>query len=139
MSSISREFLIDFLELYKSFPCLWYIKSKDYSDRDKKRQAYEILIEKYKEVDKAATKETVVKKINSIRTVYRKELLKVNKSIRSGAGDDDIYKPTLWYFDLLSFLYDQEIPRQSKSSMMDERDDVLTQETEKVRKISICA
>jgi hypothetical protein len=35
-------------------------------------------------------------------------LAKINKSIRSGAGENDIYKPTLWYFDILDFLNDQE-------------------------------
>ncbi|KAL1516305.1 hypothetical protein ABEB36_000224 [Hypothenemus hampei] len=118
----SHEFLSEFIKLYRSFPCLWQIKSKQYSDRDKKRQAYDILIQKYKEVDHAAKKETIIKKINSLRTVYRKELSKVNNSIRSGAGDEDIYKPTLWYFDLLSFLNDQEIPRKSTSTIDDETD-----------------
>jgi hypothetical protein len=81
---------------------------KDYSDRNKKGQAYEALIEKYKEVDASANKETVTKKINSLRTVYKKELAKINKSIKSGGGENNIYKPTLWYFDILDFLNDQE-------------------------------
>ena len=32
---------------------------------------------------------------------------------------DDIYKPTLWYFDLLHFLRDQDSPRPSRSTMSD--------------------
>jgi hypothetical protein len=50
------------------------VKSKDYSDQNKKGQAYEALIEKYKQVDASANKETVTKKINTLRTVYKKEL-----------------------------------------------------------------
>jgi hypothetical protein len=42
-------------------------------------------------------------KINSFRSVFRKELLKVMKSARSAAGADDLYKPSAWYFDFLSF------------------------------------
>ena len=41
--------------------------------------AYKEMIRKFKEVDPSATKETVTttkKKINSIRTVYQKELKK---------------------------------------------------------------
>ncbi|XP_039300643.1 uncharacterized protein LOC120355947, partial [Nilaparvata lugens] len=99
----SREFLTDFISLYESFPCIWRVKSKEYSDRNKKEGAYERLVEKFKEIDVNASRETVAKKINSLRSVYRKELAKVNKSIRSAAGEDEIYKPSLWYFDLLHF------------------------------------
>ncbi|XP_073417762.1 uncharacterized protein [Dendrobates tinctorius] len=62
--------------------------------------------------------ETIVrKKIQSLRTVYKKELIKVEKSRKSGAGTDEVYVPTLWYYDLLSFTRDQEIPRKTVSSM----------------------
>jgi hypothetical protein len=76
----------EFIELYRSFPCLWQVKSKDYSNRDKRHKAYATLIDKCKEVDREATKDTVAKKINSFRTVYRKDLSKVKNSMRSGAG-----------------------------------------------------
>nr|AID60304.1 serine protease 3 [Nilaparvata lugens] len=72
----SREFLTDFISLYESFPCIWRVKSKEYSDRDKKGGAYERLVEKFKEIDVNASRETVAKKINSLRSVYRKELAK---------------------------------------------------------------
>lgn len=127
----SREFLSEFIELYKTFPCLWQVKSKDYMDRDKKNQAYEIIIEKFKEIDPAATRETVTKKINSLRTVYRKELAKVKKSYRSGAGDEEIYKPTLWYYHLLDFLDDQETPRESRNTI--DTEDSTTHSTQEVR------
>ncbi|XP_068204479.1 uncharacterized protein [Palaemon carinicauda] len=112
----SREFLTEFIALYESFPCIWRVKSKDYSDRDKKGKAYESLVEKFKEIDKNADRDMVVKKINSLRTVYRKELAKVNDSNRSGT-EEEIYKPSLWYFDLLHFLNDQETLRHSRNTM----------------------
>lgn len=116
----SRQFLREFIELYRSFPCLWQVKSAEYSDRNKKSQAYEIMVEKYKEIDEAANKETITKKINSLRTVYKKERAKIIRSTKSGAGEDDIYKPTLWYFDLLEFLSDQDQIRQSTNTIDDE-------------------
>lgn len=91
----SREFFTEFIELYRNFPCLSKVKSSEYSDREKKNPAYAVLVNKCQEVDRAATKDTVTKKINSFRSVYRKELQKVNKSERSGAYTDDIYKPYL--------------------------------------------
>ncbi|CAH2012948.1 unnamed protein product [Acanthoscelides obtectus] len=78
------------------------------------------MIKKYNEIDEAANKETVTKKINSLRTVYKKERAKIMKSTKSGAGEDDIYNPTLWYFDLLDFLNDQDQIRQSTNTIDDE-------------------
>jgi hypothetical protein len=80
-------------------------------------QAYAVLVNKCQEVERWATKNTAAKTINSFRSVFRKELLKVMKSARSGAGADDLYKPSLWYFNLLSFLNDHENPRESISDI----------------------
>uniref|UniRef100_A0A903WQY6 MADF domain-containing protein n=1 Tax=Anopheles darlingi TaxID=43151 RepID=A0A903WQY6_ANODA len=115
----SREFLTEFIALYESLPCLWRIKSKEYSDRDKKAKAYDVLKEKFKQIDPGCTRLTLVKKINNIRSVYRKELAKVAKSSQSGCGAEQVYKPSLWYFDLLHFLRDQDNAEGSKSATDD--------------------
>jgi Rod binding domain-containing protein len=69
------------------------VKSKEYCDRN---QAYAVLVNKCQEVACGAIKDTVAKKINSFRSVFHKELLKVMKSAHSGAGADNLYKPSLW-------------------------------------------
>jgi hypothetical protein len=74
-------------------------------------------------VDREATKDTVVKKVNSFRTVYRKDLSKIKNSTRSGAGAEEIYKP-LWYLYLLFFLNDQEQPRLSMANIEDSEKEV---------------
>ncbi|XP_050304136.1 uncharacterized protein LOC126741649 [Anthonomus grandis grandis] len=60
------------------------------------------------------------KKINSLKTAYRRELKKVINLERSGAGEEDVYVPHLWYFDLLIFIRDQEIPRKTQTNVEDE-------------------
>jgi hypothetical protein len=55
-------------------------------------------------------------------------LAKINKSIRSGAGENDIYKPTLWYFDILDFLNDQEKVRKSKNTIDDDDENAVCEE-----------
>lgn len=80
----------------------------------KKNIAYEKLVSKLKEIEPNADRELVIKKINNIRSAYRRQLKKVNQSMHTGAGSDEIYTPTLWYYNLLSFLSDQETPRSSK-------------------------
>ena len=43
--------------------------------------------------------------------------------MKSGSGLDDIYTPSLWYFDDLSFLRDQGVQQSRVSSMDDGEDD----------------
>ncbi|CAH1107449.1 unnamed protein product [Psylliodes chrysocephalus] len=117
--SYSKEFISEFIELYKSYPCLWKVKAKEYMDRNKKNEAYKVLVQKLQEVEKNATKEMVKTKINSLRSSFRRELKKIKESRRSGAGADDVYVPHLWYFELLLFVKDHETPRQSVNNIED--------------------
>ncbi|KAK3880890.1 hypothetical protein Pcinc_014650 [Petrolisthes cinctipes] len=97
------------------------IKSKEYSDREAKAAAYSVLIEKLKQKDTSANRETVTKKINAMRSSFRKEVKKVTASRRSGAAADDIYQPRLWYYNLLLFLQDQEVGRDSVTNVNEVR------------------
>ena len=57
LRTVSREFLTEFIHMYREYPCLWKVKSKEYSDRVKKNLAYEHLTTKLKEIDPDANKE----------------------------------------------------------------------------------
>lgn len=120
LRNMSKQFITEFIALYRSYPCLWKVKSSEYSDRDQKNKAYEDMIVKLKQVDESATRESVKKKIDSMRGCFRKELKKVKASKKSGAGADEVYKPHLWYYDQLLFLADQEAPRESVSNIEDD-------------------
>ena len=122
LRSLSREFLREFIEIYKETPCLWQTKNKDFSNKQKKSAAYQKLSKKLAEVEKDETKDSVVKKINSLRTCFRKEHRKVLAFERSGTGTDQLYTPTLWYYELLLFLIDQDEPRPSISNIPDDEE-----------------
>ncbi|XP_035903328.1 uncharacterized protein LOC118508033 [Anopheles stephensi] len=124
----SRTFITEFIELYKSYPCLWQVNAKEYTDRTKRKAAYDALVTKYREVDKAASKDEVKRKIYGLRSSYRRELIKLKKSIRSGATLDDVYKPSLWYFYLFDFLNEQDTIMKEPTSTTDECQDVLKEE-----------
>ncbi|CAH2096532.1 unnamed protein product [Euphydryas editha] len=103
-----REVLEEFINIYRSEPCLWQMKNKEYHNRKKKTIAYNKLINQLKEIEPSANREMVVKKINGLRTTYRKEKKKKEAYLKFG---DTQYEPTLWYYDLMSFLDgDQETP-----------------------------
>ena len=62
MATRSKDFLLEFIELFQQEECLWKVKSKDYYNRSKKDASYRTLIEKVQEVEPDATRDTVVKK-----------------------------------------------------------------------------
>ncbi|KAM4049113.1 uncharacterized protein ACNLHF_006287 [Anomaloglossus baeobatrachus] len=113
----NEAFIREFIDHYQALTCLWQIKSKDYSNKVVKRRAYLELVDIVKkhypteEVDINVVK----KKIQGLRTVFKKEVKKIEDSKRSGAGTDEIYTPRLWYFDLLTFIRTQEMPRTGTS------------------------
>lgn len=111
-----KEFIAEFIEVYRGLPALWDVKCKDYTNRAKKGKQYDVLIEKYREKYPDAEKQEVVKKVNSLRTNFRKELKRIRDADRSGAGAEDV-EPTLWYFDEMKFLVTQETLTASISTM----------------------
>lgn len=111
-----KEFIVEFIEVYRGLPALWDVKCKDYSNRVKKGEQYDVLIEKYRERYPDAEKQEVVKKINSLRTNFRKELKRIRDAEKSGAGAEDV-EPSLWYFEEMRFLVTQETPTASISTM----------------------
>ncbi|XP_055622402.1 uncharacterized protein LOC129765969 [Toxorhynchites rutilus septentrionalis] len=65
----------------------------------------------------------VKRKINTLRSNYRKELKRIEDSKRSGTGADDVYSPSSWVFHALQFLSKFEQPvdlgnTQSRSSIV---------------------
>lgn len=96
-----RKFWEEFIALYKSFPCLWDIRSKSYMDRNLRNHAMDVLIDKCKEINSMSNKDFVNKKIHNLRCSFRRELNKVKRAKASGKN---VYVPSLWYFDNLSFI-----------------------------------
>lgn len=111
----------DFIEIYRSEPCLWQVKNKYYHDRNKRETAYAKLVSR--EIEPDAAMDTAVKKLNNLRNALRKEKKKIDSSKKSGTSPDAIYKPILWYYDLLTFLGDQETPASSTSNLDDAGND----------------
>ncbi|KAM4051847.1 uncharacterized protein ACNLHF_026339 isoform 2-T2 [Anomaloglossus baeobatrachus] len=115
----NEAFIREFIEKYRTLPCLWRMKSAEYSNKLLKKEAYVQLVAVYnKHFPYEPADESVVrKKIQALRTVFKKELNKVEDSQRSGSGTAEVYVPRLWYYDLLLFTRDQDIPRPSTSMM----------------------
>lgn len=124
----SRELITDLINLYKSFPCLWKIKSESYKNKNLKEHAYQTLVKFCQSRGFSnANRDFVVKKIQSLRGSFRKELKKLEASLCGcGSGAQKVYEPSLWYFDLLLFTKDQEHPTDSAST---DSDDSVSEDT----------
>ncbi|XP_066989136.1 uncharacterized protein [Macrobrachium rosenbergii] len=104
------------IELYRLNPCLWNVKSDVYKDRNKRAVAINGITADLQRIGSHVNAVEVKRKIEIIRSQYRREVRKIEKSKRSGAGAD-MYAPTLWFFDELCFLNDGDSTRESVSNM----------------------
>lgn len=105
-----KETLRQFIEKYEGLPSLWNPTDAFYTNKTAKNRAFDELKEIYRKIKPNCTREVVKKKINSLRTNYRKELKKILNSKRSGNGADAVYEPKSWVFYSLQFLDSFEQP-----------------------------
>ncbi|XP_023942156.2 uncharacterized protein LOC112048733 [Bicyclus anynana] len=96
-----------FILKYESLPQLWDTSDIRYSNRFERYWALEQLLPIYQKLKPYATVEDIKKKINSLRSNYRRELKKYIASARSGGNS--LYYPKVWYFPYLSFLRKLEL------------------------------
>jgi hypothetical protein len=80
-----------------------------------KSEAYNELLNTWKQVEPNGTRDTVVRKMNSMRSAFRKELKKwktqndwMPQQIMFTADNTNVYEPSLWYFNERLFLEDQD-------------------------------
>jgi len=112
-----KRFLLELLDVYKTLPALRRVKSEDYHNRAKKADAYETLLKKYREHFTSGTLEELKKTKNNLRTNFRNEQRKVDKSAKSGTGSEDLYESNAWFMGAMMFLRDQETPAKSRSTL----------------------
>lgn len=104
----SREFITEFINVFRENPCLWKTSLIEYKIKSVKQSAYHKLLEISRKYEPQTSIDDVKKKIQSLRASHRKERRKVKDSLRTGSGIDEIYVPKLWYYTELDFLDDQE-------------------------------
>jgi Alcohol dehydrogenase transcription factor Myb/SANT-like. len=108
LCKLNREFIAEFISAYHFYSYLLKVKSKVYHGKQKRDTALSLLVEKYRLIDPTVDWKRVSKRLNTLRTNYRRENKKVGESRRSGSGTNDIYEQSLWYFHLFLFLDDQD-------------------------------
>lgn len=86
-----------FVELYEAEEVLWNVKLNDYKNKDARNAAIQRIIQN---LNSECTIQDVNSKINNIRSTYIQEKNKIKISTGTGSGADDIYVPTLPWFEI---------------------------------------
>ncbi|GLV42910.1 uncharacterized protein CBL_08547 [Carabus blaptoides fortunei] len=120
--SWSREQVQYLIDLYKCKPCLYAVKTVNYKNKHARNAAWNEIYTSLKDVRPATTINEIKNKINSLRTNFSAEYRKIIKSKNSGAGTDELYTTSLWYFDELYFILDLINARKSYDSITDSAD-----------------
>ncbi|KAI5638554.1 alcohol dehydrogenase transcription factor myb/SANT-like domain-containing protein [Phthorimaea operculella] len=97
-----RVIITELLQLYKDFPCLWDNREILYTNREIRQQAYDVLLEKYRQLYENATLKELKKRLENFRSCFRREHKRVLLSRQNGED----FTPTLWYYHMLTFLID---------------------------------
>ncbi|KOB78479.1 Alcohol dehydrogenase transcription factor [Operophtera brumata] len=102
LTATSKKFWIELIQLFKEHPCLWDTYSPDYLKAPLKHLAYNLLLEKYWEIDGSATLGTLKKKLAIFRSGFSREYRKVKDD------HEKKYVPKLWYYPYFKFLKSNE-------------------------------
>ncbi|PIO26596.1 hypothetical protein AB205_0172590, partial [Aquarana catesbeiana] len=111
------EFRGQFIDKYRDMRNLWEVKNPLCHNKPARKASLEKILEFVKMQVPNADINFVEKKIGSLRSTYKKELNKVQASMRSGAAAKDVYVPSLWYYNRMRFLEDQIEGRESLSTL----------------------
>ncbi|CAH0590485.1 unnamed protein product [Chrysodeixis includens] len=104
-----RKLLKEFITLYKNLPCLWDKNCVSYKMKVKRHEAVTKLTQLVQTYDHSATRVHVLRKIESLRACVRREFKKVQDSKATAANEDEVYTPHLWYYELFSFMFNDDM------------------------------
>ncbi|KAF5285977.1 hypothetical protein FQA39_LY16488 [Lamprigera yunnana] len=109
----SQEHVQALIECYRANECLYMVTSPWYKNKHARSAVLQQIVECLKSLGRKCTIAEIKSKWNGLRTNYLSECRKYESTQKSGAGADDILKPSLWYFDLMRFIDKYSNPRQS--------------------------
>lgn len=72
-----NDFLLEIIKKYKENPCLWQVKNVHYHDKIMRNKALDEILQVLRRIDPNSSRETVKKKLTSIRSSFNREQRKV--------------------------------------------------------------
>ncbi|KAF5297596.1 hypothetical protein FQA39_LY12072 [Lamprigera yunnana] len=115
--SWSHEEVICLIEDYRKWLNLYKVKSVNYKNRNLRKTALESIENSLKKSKPNITSTEIQNKFQSLKQNALKEYKKWKNSYKSGAGEDKVYEPSLWYFQIISFVIADNVPRESQDTL----------------------
>ncbi|XP_031331689.1 uncharacterized protein LOC116162167 isoform X2 [Photinus pyralis] len=109
--SWSREQVTMLIEVYKNHPYLYVVKSPQYKNKHARNAALTDICSKLEAVKAGVTIADVKNKFAALRQNFLVEYRKHENSMKSGSGTDQVYIPTIWYYDLMLFVLEHSIAK----------------------------
>ncbi|XP_046473765.2 uncharacterized protein [Neodiprion pinetum] len=113
----SAEQITVLIDAYKEEPCLYATNTPNYHNKNLRTMALNRVNNAVLRLRPASTTKECSNKFHNLRNQFNIEHSKVKSSLKSGTGTDDIYKPSLWYYEKLLFLDSYVIPRRNRTSL----------------------
>lgn len=113
VSKDHESFIREFIQVYKDNQVLWDKSHPKYKSRDNRNSALDALLNKSKEYYSDADIDFVKHKIDGLRGGFRREYKKVLESKKVAKTEDDIYIPSLWYYNQFLFTVGEEYDKNS--------------------------
>uniref|UniRef100_A0A1Y1MIF0 MADF domain-containing protein n=1 Tax=Photinus pyralis TaxID=7054 RepID=A0A1Y1MIF0_PHOPY len=115
----TKSLTITLIGLYEHHLCLYDVKNKFYSNKHARVEALNTIVGRLNEEPGVNfTVDDVKKKIANLRSQFNHELSKINSSKRSGGGTDDLYEPSVWWFEYMAFIKKFIKTRKGKSNLV---------------------
>ncbi|KAF5281185.1 hypothetical protein FQA39_LY17856 [Lamprigera yunnana] len=115
--SWSRKEVICLIEEYRKWPNLYKVKSVNYKNRNLRKTALESIENSLKKSKPNITSTEIQNKFQSLKQNALKKYKKWKNSYKSGTGEDKVYEPSLWYFQIISFVIADNVPRESQDTL----------------------
>ena len=96
-----HETTLQLIKLYRDAPCLWDIKCANYKKRDIKALNFARIHAVIQERIPDLTPQDLKNKWHNLRSQYSEQVIKIKKSVVSGATAEEVWKPTLWILLLI--------------------------------------
>ncbi|CAH1188773.1 unnamed protein product [Phyllotreta striolata] len=106
--------------MYRDNKCLYAPKHSLYMNRNARNEALDRIRVELLKLGLNVSVLEIKNKWNNLRNNFLAQYRKYNKANKSGAGDEEqeLDRPTLWYFDQMYFKIEHCLPREAEDSLL---------------------